>query len=312
MNHWLTNGSRFAQLLFSHLLRESSQDHDLSAPRSGTGGPCQKLCGFVEQCLKSKNEPLRQWAFTGEVARQLFDFYLEWYEHDPHRSMKLVLDLLVISLTRNPSPETVSSLREVILQTLVEVITRRSTRTLIKSSLQMYSHFLAKRVIKLGDVARVYRTMEPSISTVSDLELWASFVLQLLSWMKFPYICPLVGKSANLILQDLSRSDTPLAGFTIETWQKWLRSAVVHNPEILEDMKTYVLMPLFEKDKSASVTLLKILNQEEPTVALGTDAVNDPELIFRLSALELGKKTGLVDEPGAYPAWSLDYFSGLS
>ena len=146
--------------------------------------------------------------------------------------------------------------------------------------------------------------MDPSVATAPELMIWESFVSQLLSWMKLSNICPLVGKSANLILHGLTDAGEAYAGFTIEMWQQWLRAAVTANPDALEDTKTYVLMPLFQFDKPTSLELLKILNRVETPASLDGGAVTDPEVVFRLSALELGKKNGLVDEPSTSGPWS--------
>ncbi len=211
--------------------------------------------------------------------------------------MKLVPEVLVIPLSRNPSLEIRSTIARRMLETLVSVISRQSTKAVIKPALQLFSIFLAKRAITVGEISLTYQALEPSARTVSERELWESFVLQLLSWMELSYICPLIGRSVSLIFRELNDPKAPLAGCTVEIWQEWLQAAIARNPSILEDVKNYILIPLFQTDKVSSLAFLEILNRVELPTASRGEEISEPVLTFRLSALELGKKSGLVDEP---------------
>ncbi|RYP79117.1 hypothetical protein DL771_000095 [Monosporascus sp. 5C6A] len=89
-----------AENIFQELVRSASKPKQLS------GNACVKLCGFVEQCSKSRSTVLRAFAFSEDTAVRLFDFFVEWNEQDSHRSMKLILDFLAYSISKNPTPET--------------------------------------------------------------------------------------------------------------------------------------------------------------------------------------------------------------
>lgn len=232
---------------------------------------------------------------------KLFHFYLEWYEHDPHRALRLVLDVLVVSSTSNPSPETGRAIRDHILDTLVSIITRRSAQQLTKSGLQCLDHFLSKRVVDLKGIAVKYKEAEPSVVDLPDLLLWRSFVFQLFSWMELTYVCPLAGKCLVHIFRGLKAAAPDgtapdSESFTLEVWRQWLQDALAQNPETLEDIKNYVLASIFKTDKESSLRLLDMFNQSQPLTAIG-HGLDDQQLLLQLAALELGKKYGLVEEP---------------
>ncbi|GAB1320463.1 hypothetical protein MFIFM68171_10673 [Madurella fahalii] len=281
-----------AQEIFQKLILEASQ----SRQYHGNGHACVKLCSFVQQCAKSSDGALRRWAFTESLSTELFQFYLEWYEHDPHRALRLVLDVLVMSSTSNPCPESGRSVKGSILETLVSIVSRQSSRQLTKSGLQCLDHFLNKRVIDLTDISLKYRDVQPSVADLPSLSLWRSFAFHLFSWMELTYVCPLAGKCLVHIFLGLRKSDS--AGFTFEHWREWLQEALVMNPEILEDIKNYVLAPIFKKDRNASLGLLEIFNRSQPLTAIDHE-LTDQGLLLQLATLELGKKFGLVEEPSS-------------
>jgi len=231
---------------------------------------------------------------------RLFHFYLEWYEHDPLRALRLVLDFLAISSSQNPYPEVGRSVRESILQTLVSIITRKYPRLLIKSGLQCLDHLLTKQAIQLEDISRKYREMGPSLDGSPDLSLWRSLVFHLFSWMELSYVGPLTGKCIVHIFRGLhdgkARGKTHELDDPIDLWLSWIQDGVVRSPGILEDIRNYVLVPIFKNDKSSALALLQIFNRSEP-LATSDRVLTDQTFMLQLAALELGKRFGLVEEP---------------
>ncbi|SPQ22503.1 5df3b948-16dd-4717-8094-30676dc9c3d4 [Thermothielavioides terrestris] len=297
-----------AEAIFRKLLQEASR----SRQYHGNGHACVKLCSFVEQCSKSSDEAVRLWASNESLSAELFHFYLEWYEHDPHRALRLVLDLLVASSTSNPVPETGESVKNHILETLVSIVARKSPRQLTKSGLQCLDHFLNKRAFDLTAIATKYKEVEPSVANLSSLPLWRSFAFQLFSWMDLPYVCPLAGKCLvhifrGLMIAERGQAAPDSPGFSLEVWRQWLQDALSRNPEILEDIKNYVLAPVFKTDRETSLAILEMFNRGQPL----TGTIEDPSnqgLLLQLTTLELGKKYGLVEEPDNFatePASSL-------
>ncbi|KAH6849766.1 putative death-receptor fusion protein-domain-containing protein [Chaetomium sp. MPI-CAGE-AT-0009] len=288
---------QLAQAIFQKLLQEASQ----SRQYHGNGHACVKLCSFVQQCAKSSDEALRQWAFTETLSKKLFHFYLEWYEHDPHRALRLVLDVLVASSTSNPCPETGRAVKDHILETLVSIVARKSAQQLTKSGLQCLDHFLNKRAVTLTDIAAQYKRVDPSVAGLPTLALWRSFAFHLFSWMELTYACPLAGKCLVHIFRGLNtaapdKTAAEPVGFTLEVWRQWLQDALAQNPEILEDIKNYLLAPMFKTERDASLRLLEIFSQSQPLSLIDRDP-SDQGLLLQLAALELGKKHGMVEEP---------------
>ncbi|KAL1839076.1 hypothetical protein VTJ49DRAFT_1877 [Mycothermus thermophilus] len=294
---WLMSqpeGSRrqHAEDTFKRLLQDAIQ----SRQYHGNGQACVMLCSFVQQCAKSSDDALRQWALTETLSKQLFHFYLEWYEHDPHRALRQVLDILVVIAASNPSPETGKAVKEHILETLIAIVARKSVQQLTKSGLQCLDYLLNKRVVDLADIAPKYTGLEPSLAGQPELSLWKSFTSHLFSWMQFAHVSPLAGKCLVHVFRGLmTASDT--VGFNLDVWWQWLQDALARDPELLEDLKHYVLGPIFKVDKNTALKLLHRSNQNQPLSTIGQE-LNDYDLLLQLATLELGKKYGMVGEPG--------------
>ncbi|KAL2201234.1 putative death-receptor fusion protein-domain-containing protein [Corynascus similis CBS 632.67] len=255
--------SRLAEAIFQKLFLEASQSRQLH----GNGHACVKLCSFVQQCAKSSDEALKRWAFAESLSKKLFHFYLEWYEHDPHRALRLVLDVLVASSASNPCPEAGRVVKSHILETLVSIITGKSAQQLTKSGLQCLDHFLNKRVLKLADIALEYKKVEPSVADLPSLST-----------------------------ATLDETAADYVGFTLDIWKQWLQDALAQNPDLLEDIKNYVLAPMFKTDKDSSLKLLELFSRSQPLTTFEND-LTDQRLLLQLAALELGKKHGMVEEP---------------
>ncbi|KAL8370390.1 hypothetical protein RB595_000658 [Gaeumannomyces hyphopodioides] len=231
----------------------------------------------------------------------LFNFYIEWNEKDQHRSMKLVLDLLLVLIGQNPDPEAAAAVRSQILVSLVSIITRQSTRPLVKSCINSLNHLFGRSVYNLDDIARTYRKVEPAVAALPELDLWRRFCGDLVSWMYLHYVCSVAGKFIVTLFKALlarpSIDNSNLQGFTVQTWLSWLHKELRINPGILENMKLYIFGPLF-KDRPLSLKLLDILNRPIESGEGGQNEL-DSTAVLRLAALEVGKKSGLVDDPGS-------------
>ncbi|KAB5570246.1 putative death-receptor fusion protein-domain-containing protein [Coniochaeta sp. 2T2.1] len=285
---------QITQEVFTKLLQNAAQ------PRKSSSQACVKLCGFVQLCARSTHDGIRRWAFTRDTSMRLFDFYIEWNEHDQHRSMRLVLDVLTTAFSRNVDAEVGSAIKTTILETLVSIITRQSTRPLVKSSLHCVVHFLSKQAATLDDLSATYRRVNPDGRELPLLELWQSLVSIMFSWMELHYVCPIAGKFIVNVLTSLTTMATDgshpeLEGFGPKTWQRWIQAGLSADMERLESVKTYVLTPLFVADRRSSLEFLKIYNEESLETK---DALSGDWALLRLAILEVGKKSGLVDEPG--------------
>lgn len=234
----------------------------------------------------------------------MFHFYLEWYEHDPHRALRLVLDFLVTSTAQNPCPRTGQVINEHVLETLVLIITRKYPKLLTKSGLQCLDHFWTKRAFQLDDIARKLRDTEPSLAITSKLGLWRCFSFHLFSWMEQAYVGPLSGKCLVHVFRELvkedSTTDQDSERFSVDLWLGWLKDAQTQYPGILEDVKNYVLVPIFKTDKASALLLLQTFNRTEALTS-SQGELADGAFMLQLAALELGKRFGLVEEPSEFP-----------
>ena len=260
-----------------------------------------KLCGFVQQlCGKSDDEGLRSWAFSEVTSLALFDFYIEWNERHQHRSMKLVLDVLVAAFFHNPDSLVGSMIKASMLETLVAIISRQSVRSLIKPSLHSLVHFLGKRAIRLDDITSTYRSVKSLALGYGDLDVFRSFVGDVFSWMNLHYVCPIAGKLLVQLFQELKLPGSqPLfdtGGGAIQLWLECIRTALDSSPDILESIKNYVLAPLFKAERSSSLEMLDSFSRYERADAMNGEL--DGSTSLRLAGLEVGRKCGLVDDPG--------------
>ncbi|EFQ24898.1 uncharacterized protein GLRG_00042 [Colletotrichum graminicola M1.001] len=287
-----------AQDVFDHLLSLAAQ------PKGVSGNSCVKLCGFVEQSSKSDKPALRQWAFSQEPSLRLFNFYIKWNETEQHRSMKLVLDLLPSLIRRNPDPVAAETVKTTVLDTLISIIGPQSTKPLLKSSLKAMDHFASKSVFTVDDIAASYRRTQPSCSWASDIGLWQDFFGQMLDWMTMHYVCPTAGKFIVTIFRALRQRSlkSPQAAaaepFSVETWLRWVQAAISKTPSLLEGIKTYVFLPLFKDERKDSVQILEQINS---MWSASGSAVAELDTLaqLNLAVLEVGKKVGMVEEPGA-------------
>ncbi|EPE03524.1 heat repeat protein [Ophiostoma piceae UAMH 11346] len=296
------------EALFVQLLDRCSKS------RVSSVNACAKLCGFVQHCARAAatTPAAASWAFRDTTTLRLFHFYIEWNEKDQHRSLKLVLDLVALLVTQNPDAATKAALRATILQTLVAIISHKSTRPLVKSSIGSLHHLLSKGVYQYEEVAQAYRAEkeaasqeEPDDATPApmsidspSLDVWQQFVDDMFAWMTLHYVCPVAGKLLVAVFAYLrtsvDESRRPVfPGFTVDLWLQWLRDGLTAHPGILEDVKLYFFIPLFKADRTSSLQLLETLNKHSDA-SLGTTSA----AVLQLAALEVGKKAGLVDDPG--------------
>ncbi|KAL1888739.1 hypothetical protein Sste5346_009365 [Sporothrix stenoceras] len=289
-----------AEALFVQLLANAAKS------RVSSVNACAKLCGFVQHCAARAPSPVTEWAFRSSTALRLFHFYIEWNEKDQHRSLKLVLDLVALLVVQNLDAAARTTLRNEILQTLVAIVSRKSTRPLVKSSIGSLHYLLGKGVYEYEEVAQAYSRevggsedtpMEPS------LDIWCRLVADMFAWMTLHYVCPVAGKFLVAVFAYLQtatvspeENSAPLfPQFTVELWLQWLRDGLAVHPGILEDVKLYFFIPFFKTDRARSLQLLEILNRNEVSSEKNNDTVG---AVLQLAALEVGKKAGLVDDPG--------------
>jgi hypothetical protein len=277
---------RLAVLAFEHLLAKAAQ------PKSVSGNACSRLCGFVEQSSKAQSSNLRLWAFSHNVTLKLFTFYVEWNESDQHRSMKLVLALLVHLIKHNPAQQQALATKKELLDSLISIVIGRSSKPVGKSAIKTLDHFLTKGLVTTEEIKSSY--LEQDANQAGDRETWQLFFVELLRWIHVPFVCPTAGKFIVCLLGCLRRQG---AGPSTAEWHSWLLAFAMEDSSLLESIKNYIFLPMFKDDKAEALLFLRLMNEEQ-SVSTEIESSLDVPALLQLAALEVGKKVGLVEDPG--------------
>lgn len=268
-----------------------------------------RLCGFIEQCCKSGSEEIRGWAFSSELYLQLFDLYLEWNEADAERSLRLILDLLVDLMGRVEERQGSDSTKLTVLDSLVSIVARQSTKPLAKSAIMVLDRFLSKSVVSLSEIGTRYKGLRGLEPAVSDLQLWKTYLSELFNWMRIQFVCPVAGKFVTTVYRQLrAESDKGFLSdsgnkFTVDLWYEWLLGFLMSEPLLLDGIKNYIFVPLFKSEKGESLAFLEMMNRLDKDV-ISPQIDLDVPATLRLASLEVGKRVGLVEEPGTHPLLS--------
>jgi hypothetical protein len=305
MSEYSLKRSRKAKDHFQELLVHASQ------PRLTVSNACVKLCYFIEQCRKSDSKILREFAFSEATCLDLVSFYIEWNEKNQHRSLRQVLDLIATLITINPEKSISKSVKFWILRRTVSIITHHSALPLVKPALKVLEYLLHKGVASVTDLVDVYGEINPPSRSAKKLAettkaLGAmqldSCVSTVFEWMRLPDTSPAAGKFLVTLFQVLlvkpsSRMISHDLNTHITLWHRWVRSGLSSHPESLDNIKNHVFSPLFRVDRSVSVKFLYYLTDQIALDVFESQDL-DTQALLLLSAIEVGKKIGLVDESG--------------
>jgi hypothetical protein len=225
---------------------------DASRPKALSGNACLTLCKFVENSAKAQSVELRQWSYSQAVVESLFDFYVEWDESDHHRSMRLVLDVVIQLLKENPDAEAANATRHKLITNTVSIIIGTVTKPAAKSALKTLDYFLAKGVLTVDELKLFYVACrsapgaEPPSGPELELEPWRSFFGELFHWTGLHFVSQTAGKLMVTLYLGLRRQGTTTteAVLPIQTWLDWLLVALEKDPTLLETMKIYYFFPL--------------------------------------------------------------------
>lgn len=214
--------------------------------------------------------------------------------------MRLALELVSTLVLQNPNHNVQESLKAGFLSSLVLIIARKSMRPVVKSCISSLTQFLAKSVFTLGDIARQYGSLRRDLVGEPTIILWQSWVAEIFKWMEFHYICPVAGKflvvTFSMLYAEASSAGSGKAEFDARVLRTWLETALSANPEILESVKNYVFAPMFKSDRRLSFSLLEELNESSLEGKVSSPGA-DVTALLHLAALEVGKKSSIVDEP---------------
>jgi hypothetical protein len=293
---------RLARDQLDDLLCKATQPHHVS------GNACTKLCRFIEQCKTSKFANIREVAFSGKTLLDLFNFYIEWNEKNQHRSMRQVLELLASLFSLQPVEEISLSVKESLLRRLVSIITHQDAQSLVKPAFKSLEYFLGKRIISTDSLISCFQDLRvfSDVSTndrVAEPVIFRDLLIgDVFEWLALPDTSAAAGKllvTLFIALGSLSRESPNQAPGQTVLWQQWIRDGLNKYPETLENVKNYLFVPLFKLDRFGSLSFLGNLNNQESISDLKSDDLEAHYLLL-LAATDVGKKSGLVEEPSMH------------
>jgi hypothetical protein len=298
---YMTNMSSAARDHFKKFIEDASQ------PRHISGNACIKLCYFLEQCRKSKSSSLRNLAYSRETCQDLLDFYVEWNEKNQHRSMRQVLELLASLISLNPDETAANDFKVEALDRLISIITHQSAQPLVKPAFKTLECFLSKRIFNLSELLGRYVHVSGNRNLISsspgesaNAVPWDRFVSDVFEWMSLPDTASAAGKLLVSLFGALKTSSIENLekqnNYSLY-WQRWIQLGLGRYPESLENVKNYLFPPLFKLDRSGSMEFLRNLSENDTIDAIGNQEI-DSQASLLLSAMDVGKKLGLVDDAG--------------
>lgn len=273
-------------------------------PRHASGNGCIKLCYFIEQCRESTSQAIKDVAYSQETCLRLFGFFIEWNEKNQNRSMRQIIELVSSLINQNPNQEISRAVKDLILQRNLAIIGHRGAQPLVKFAFKSLEILLAKGTLSTQELINGYqlegaRARSATEGSTNNAGLaWDSLVEESFDWMDLPDIAPAAGKFLVTVFRQLRATENPtaLANDHAASWQVWIRKVLTKDPECLENIKTYLFPPLFKLDRSGSLLFLEQLNSQTPDSTSHTQEL-DAHALLRLAAMEVGKKSGLVEDP---------------
>ncbi len=274
-------------------------------PRHASGNACIKLCYFIEQCRSSRSSVIREVALSENACLDLFEFYIEWNEKNQNRSMRQVLELVSSLIAQNPDKSISSAIKTSVLQRNLSIITHKAAQPLVKPAFKSLECFLSKGTISTDDLLQSYQTQNPeNANSVFEAEdgsslVWDAFFSEVFDWMTLPDVSPAAGKFLVTVFRELRSksqvSDTNPNNHSI-SWQRWIRRGLNKDPQALENVKNYLFPPLFKLDRPGSLAFLEDLNKLRSISDFQSQDL-DAHALLQLAAIEVGKKSGLIEEP---------------
>lgn len=222
--------------------------------------------------------------------------------------MRQVLEVLSSLITLNPDKTVSSKIKIEILGRLLSIITHQSSQPLVKPTFKVLECFLSNNTVSLTELMHAYEggifTKELAIvqsqpRSVCDSKLKDSFISAVFEWMSQPETAPAAGKLLVTLFQKLrvESMETTLPGdenYSI-LWQRWTHHGLARHPDSLENIKNYLFPPLFKLDRTGSIEFLRYLAKRGIIESFDNSEL-DAQAFLLLSAMEVGKKCGLVDE----------------
>ncbi|KAI9815450.1 MAG: hypothetical protein M1827_002584 [Pycnora praestabilis] len=276
------------------------------------------ICGFLEQCLISPIDQLKDFCYSASVWSDLLTVYLERSEHAKGKSMRQLLATLASIITRNPNRPAATSIRDKAVERLLGIVFHQEPHSRAKAALHGLEYIVSNDVLETTELMSLFQVWSkgnalPSFSgfgltDVTNISMevvaWTTSVEWLtkgiLDWIGQPDVAPAAGHVVSALFLKLRRQQSRSYGYynfltKLPLWVAPLVNSVHKFPDALDNFKHQVFPGLFKLDLHDYILFIESLGLE---TMLSDDfqIVGSPATIFLLCALEVGKSMNLVEE----------------
>ncbi|KFY35851.1 hypothetical protein V494_05528 [Pseudogymnoascus sp. VKM F-4513 (FW-928)] len=216
--------------------------------------------------------------------------------------MRQVLELLSSLISRNPDKAVSNGFKTQSLERLLSIISHESAQPLVKPAFKVLECFVIKGTYNSSDLFEAYGRISGDAEPTRESQ-WDKLVSEVFEWMSSPETCSAAAKFLVSLFGELKTSPiegSEDAGNYSKYWQRWIQQGLAKHPESLENVKNYLFPPLFKLDKAGSLQFLRNISANNAIDTVKNREVDSGATLF-LSALEVGKKYGLVDDPDLIP-----------
>ncbi len=238
------------------------------------------------------------------------------------------MELISTLIAKNRDEVITGAIKKAMLERSLSIITHQAAQPLVKPAFKSLESLMGKGTIHARDILDVYTRLahsnrshgvdgvappvhsaiislqnEPSANTDGfrdgKASSWDNFFSEIFDWMTFADISPAAGKFLVTVFRDLRTTSRSMviADSSTASWQRWISRGLSRHPEALENVKNYLFPPLFKLDRVGSLAFLGDLNKQSPVGTTQSQDI-DAQSLLQLSAMDTGKKAGLVEEPG--------------
>lgn len=219
--------------------------------------------------------------------------------------MRQVLDLTAILISSNPDKSKAIVIKEAILKRIATAISHRASQSFVKPAFKSLEVFLGKKSFTSVEILNSYAAMvSGEYSTFSDIHStpeagdFDALVSAAFDWMSPPDVSPAAGKFLVTLFLDLQKSYATSEKLRhASLWQSWILRGLLDYPDSLENIKNHLFLPLFKLDRNASIEFLRELTKQADFSSGVTGDLSENATLL-LAAIEMGKKSGLVEDAG--------------
>ncbi|KAL1847167.1 hypothetical protein Plec18170_008731 [Paecilomyces lecythidis] len=305
---------------------------DASTSASHTTTTCNAVSGFLDAALVSRNYATRQIALSQKTWLSVFEVYVDRFEDAKPKPMKQVLNSLLKILGQYSDTGEVEALLSRAGEMILPSIIIGEPRSRLKVSLLSLEIFIRKNAISpsqlmsmvsnwLKDYGDRWRpvfgqyhetwlggsSMDGSVSGEdnSHTTVARTFTLALLIRATSAEVASAAGAVLAALFQKIKAALPSTENIyrdptnSLPVWVAPAKQIMLRNMDSLDIMSNHMLSPLFTVD---SAGFRNFVYQLPIQILLSGDMTEAPldEFSLLFSALQIGKKVGLVHEDGVF------------